>query len=258
MFGKMVKSSGRLKLLLGAAIGLGISSYAHGQVLFTTVSDFTGWSTDDPSAVSSATPSSAWDFDGSTTNGAGNPTAGTSAGGSLALTVVPGQGGVYSGVSSSPSIAYVNSAMQLIDPGSIAAYSAASNYGNRTLVAYCNSIILTYTIASGAVSYEDVGLSFNENGPGGSYYNPQFADSSDVYNSVGGFTTITKTIPYSIQAGSFNDMHLQIFANWNIPGATSPVYVDDIQVAQVPEPATLGTLGASLTMLMIRRRRRQA
>jgi hypothetical protein len=266
MFEKMIEISGwrfwspsrRCKILLGLAAGLsvGIASQGRAQVLYTTTSDFVGWSTDNSGVVSSAASSSAWDFDGSTTNGLGNGSPGTSAGGSLALTVVPGLGGEYTGVSSSPGIAYVNSALQALDPGAIAAYSAASNYGNGTLVAYSNSIIFTYTIATGSVNYEDLGLSFNENGPGGSYYNPQFADGSAVYNSVGGFTTVTKTVPYSIQAGSFNDMHIQIFANWSIPGPTSPIYVDDIQVAQVPEPATLGILGTGLTMLTLRRRRK--
>jgi hypothetical protein len=264
MFEKMIaatsltsKSSKQVKIILGlvAGIGIGMASHASAQVLYTTTSDFTGWSTDAPTVVSSAQPSSAWDFDGSTTNGLGNATPGTSPGGSLALTVVPSASGQYTGVSSSPGLAYVNPALQAIDPGAIAAYSAASNYGNGTLVNYSNSFIFTYTIATGTMAYEDVGLSFNENGPGGSYYNPQFADGSAVYNSVGGFTTVTKTIPYSIQAGSFNDMHIQIFANWSISGPTSPIYIDDIQVASVPEPASIGLLGSGLTFLMVRRRR---
>lgn len=247
------------------AMGLGgvgllslIAAPAHGNItLFTTTSDFTGWS--------SGAPSAAYDFDGSTVNGAGNNpgnsgssinVGGSSPGGSLQLTESSSLG--YSELSFSPGEAYNNAFMSAIDPGSITAYSAASGFGPGSTAAYSGTILLTYTVPTiSSGTYEQIGVNLDY--PAGGYYSPFFGPAvSD--GTVDGLPTFTATIPYTVIAGAATLTNFQLAIQSNsdyVP--TSPFYVDDIQVvtAPVPEPASVvGIIGMTACSALCRRRKR--
>jgi hypothetical protein len=258
------KSNKRLQLLLGIGIGLGLTTFAHGQAIFTTVSDFTGWTASAPATA--VTASTAWDYDGSTTNGLGNNpgnsgssinVGGTSTGGSLQITASTNLG--FSELAFSPGEAYNNSFMQAFDPGSTTAFSAASSFGPGSTVAYSGTIYLVYTIPTiSSGSFDQIGINLDY--PADGFYQALFgSDVSD--GTVNGLTTFTATIPYTVTAGAGNLSNLQLAIQSNsneVP--TSPFFVDDISFsppvqASMPEPATLGVLGTGLSMLMLRRRR---
>jgi hypothetical protein len=107
------------------AVGCGASllgTAAHAAMLFTTSSDFTGWAAD--TATNTAGPSTTFDYDANTTNGAGNnpgnsgSTLGagqTSAGGSLQTSWSSAVGN-YGTLTYSPSEHFNPSFMAAIDP----------------------------------------------------------------------------------------------------------------------------------------------
>lgn len=239
---------------LAAAVGLSAAAYtpARGQVLFTTTSDFASWSVDSPAV--SAIPSVTYDYDGSTTNGMGNNpgnsgasinAGGTSAGGSLALTT---NGMAYGTLAYSPGEAYNPYFMSAIDPGSIAAYSAASGYGAGTTVAYNGTLQLTYTAPTLSDSaYFQIGIFLKYDNHN---YNPIFPVNVTDDGTVDGIETYTATYSYSIDPGSLTYGDFEIFSNSN-SSATTTIYVDDIQV--LPEPASIGLFGAG-ALLALRRR----
>jgi hypothetical protein len=234
-------------------LALMIASSASAQMLYTTTSDFAGWTANSP--ATSATPSVTYDYDGSTTNGNGNNPGntgasinpgGTSAGGSLALTTT-GMG--YGTLAYSPGEAYSTSFMHTIDPGSLAAYSAESGYGNGTTTAYSGTMQITYTsptITSGA--YYQIGAFIKYDGHN---YNPVFPSSVADDGIVDGVQTYTATIPYTIDAGSLSYCDFEIFSNSNSSAQTT-FNIDDITV--LPEPASIGIVALGALGLIRRRR----
>lgn len=266
IFGKSIGRAGYL-MVLSVGTGLGLTSFAQGQVAFTTASDWTNtgngaWTTN--SGSTAVGPSALFDFDGQTTNGIGNAAGpgGSSTGASLQITPNAGSLGQYLAFDSY-NIAVLPSWMSAWDPGGIAAYSAASSYGAGSTVAYSGTIYLVYTqptFAPSTESYFQVLLDFDYAAAG--YYQVP-GSSSDVYDGlVDGQPTYTETIPYTVTAGSGNlsNLSLGLVANVNSGAvATSDIYVDDISFsppvqAVVPEPATLGILGVGLSLLTMRRR----
>lgn len=243
--------------------GLGISAFATAPTvadvsLFTTTSDFTGWF----NGAASQTSSSAFDYDGVTVNGSGNNPGnsgasinpgGTSTGGSLQLTDTNNL--AFNVLASSPGEAYNNAFMSVLDPGSTTAYSAASGYGAGSTVAYSGKILLTYTVPTiSSGNYLQIGVNFNYQA--GGYYQPYFGTAvSD--GTVGGLSTYTATIPYTITAGAGNLSNFQLGIQSNsdyVP--TAPFYVDSIQIVSVPEPATaLGLVAFGALSLSSRRKK---
>lgn len=257
---RIAKPTRHLKAILGLVGGLSLlaGSHAFGQAVFTTQSDFTGWTPVSPGTASTASGAT-FDYDGSTTNGTGNLTAvgGTSTGGSLLVTF---NSMAFSELAQDPAnLAVNNSFMQSWDPGSVTAFSPASGFGPGSTVAYSGTIYMVWTQPS-AFNGNFIQMGLNFDYAAGGFYSPQLGNSvSD--GTVDGQTTFTDTIPYTVSAGAGNLSNLQFLIQTNsdstIPGS---MFIDDISFsppveAVVPEPATLGILGAGLTMLMVRRRR---
>lgn len=233
---------------LVAAVAVGISSLlsfatpakADG-VLFTTVDDFTGWS-------SGGTGSALYDYDGSLTNGAGNLTnpGGVGVPGSLQIPAFGRTSPGFSTLSSAPSEGGNATFLSAIDPGSS---------GNNS-VAYTGNLSLTYTIPTpSAGSYYQLGVLLQYAADG--YYGTFFAPAGNTVSdgTVDGFTTVTDTIPYTISAGNFNGFGFGIQANTDYAGTSGPIYVDSISVSSVPEPASLSLIGLSGLSLLGRRRK---
>jgi hypothetical protein len=258
------RSRGSARLCAAGLGALGLMSLAtaparaQSTMLFTTSSDFTGWTggNDGNANPITAASSTAYDFDGSTVNGAGNNpgnsgssinVGGSSTGGSLQLTDTesnnPGSSLGYSTLAYSPGEAYNSAFMTAIDPGSTAAYSAASSYGPGTTLAYSGTLQLTYTVPTiSAGSYLQVGVNLAYDGDG--YYGTFFPTASAASDgTVDGLHTYTETIPYSINAGALNGFGLGIQTNTDyVP--TSPFYVDSIEVVT---PAVFSAVNANWT-----------
>jgi hypothetical protein len=249
---------------LAAALGfLSLAAVpARGNImLFTTASDFTGWTS------GNATPavSTSYDADGVTINGAGNNpgnsggsinVGGASPGASMQLTDNSTLG--YSILASSAGEAYSQAFMSAVDPGSIAAYSPASGFGNGTLVPVSGTITMTYTapnfVPGTSGAYFQFGVFFNDQQDG--YYHPLLSSSTVDDGIIDGVDTFTATIPYSFNGGTFNNLNMSIFSNSNETLA-SPIYVDSIQVvtAPVPEPASAAGIMMAAGVLLKRRRK---
>ena len=263
--GRMAAKRGiRQKVLLVALLGMcaGTATHASAQSLWTTTSDFAPGNFKPAGPAITVAPTTAYDFDGSTTNGLANTSAGTSTGGALQIntgTNALGYGIISDG--SGFNDLYVQGFLNAWDPGGVSGSSLAAYSGTMYMV------YTTPTFAGNDVYYA-LGLQFNY--PGDGYYGSFYFPSSTAYDGmIDGQATYTATIPYSVTAetggGGFG-MNILVNAgvyNTGVAGvnnvATSPIYVDDISttlpVAAVPEPATLGALGTGLTMLMLRRRR---
>jgi hypothetical protein len=255
-FGRFVPRLCRWTFILPAvfaAMAGGVRS-AHadgGSVLYTTVSDFTGWATNGP--ATSVASSTAWDWDGATTNGLANPNPGTSDGGSLAISY-GGSGPYYGPIADSPGFAYLPAAMAVVDPGSTPAFQFPTYVPGASTNAE-GTLLVTYTIPLPDVTgtYFQLGVDINYDA-GGYSNNPLFG--TDSYAYYNGYITATATIPYSIEAGSLQNMDLELWANTDYTTST-PIYVDDIEASAtaVPEPMTVSILSISLLGLLARRRR---
>jgi hypothetical protein len=241
------------------------------QNLFSTYSDFTGWANSDnggpPSAnPSTVGPSSAWDYDGSTINGAGNNpgnsggsinVGGSSAAGSLSVTWGSSVGS-YGYPAFSPGEAYNPSFMHTIDPGSLAAYSAESGYGQGTTVAYTGTINMVYTKPddeSGGGGYFQLGIVLNYNGNFGQF----FGGPETSLGMVDGQPAYEVSVPYTINAGgpaNLNYFMLGVIYNSNYQPVL-PFNIDSISVVPVPEPSSLAfaALGGLCMFRVVRRRK---
>jgi hypothetical protein len=266
----------QLKVILGlaAGIGLGATSYAHAQNvepgedgvdLFTTTSDFTGWSPDTNGKGVATASSTAYDWDLDTVNGLGNNPGnsggsinpgGISPAGALQITANGNMG--FSSLAFSPGEAYNPFFMTAIDPGSTAAFQPPG-FSTGNTVAHSGTLLLTYSVPTfsaggpGNGGYYELGLIFNYDNNFNFLYGPNGGVND---GTVDGYTTFTETIPYTINPTSLSFFNLGIAVNADGAATpSSPIYVDDIELQSVPEPASIGMLGAGLTLLTFRRRK---
>jgi fibronectin-binding autotransporter adhesin len=253
--GQMIRRRSKLSLAAmgvtaGIAWSIGSAASAQTATLYTTTSDFTGW-TNSPGVSNSVESDTAFDSDGSSTNGAGNLTSpgGTSTAGSLEIDTGSNALG-YGKLALGPNEASNTTFLTDIDPGST----------STNLVAYSGTLTLTYTTPTwgSTTVYSNVGLYFSVNGSGPTGSAPYFyynAGGSSTTSTVDGQATTTAKIPYTISAGAITSgFQLGLWANDGDYGgnggniAQEPIYVDDITV---PSPvvvpannATWGTNGA--------------
>jgi hypothetical protein len=225
------------------------------QNLFSTYSDFTGWG--NAGSGSTVAPSSDWDYDGSTINGAGNSgnVGGSSPGGSLAITWAPSVTS-FNVIAFSPGEAFNPAFMQAIDPGSVAAYQPP-NYVAGNTVAYNGALQIIYAEPDNeGGNYFQVGvdLAYDANG----YYSQFFPSSDTVLGYTSDNNAIHEvTIPYNIVGGSLTSLSMGIFYNSNYQPAVFPFYIDSISVVAVPEPSSLAfaALGGLCMFRVVRRRK---
>jgi hypothetical protein len=235
----------RFKLFLGVVAGLsfGIAIQAHAQEvkpdgtdLFTTVSDFNQWSHSGDTNI--GTPNYDWDL--STINGLGNTTAAGAADTPGALLIQLGNPtNNYQFPAFSPGEQNNQGFLSALDPGAVAGSSLAQ---------YSGTLTMTYSIpATTAGTYYELGVVLNYDGNFGQYF-PASTTSGGV---VDGQPTTVASIPYTVNATSMSYFQLGIIYNSDY-APTGPIYVDDIEV---PEPASIGMLGAGVAMLTLRRRK---
>lgn len=264
---------------------------AQTVTLFTTADDWSQWSnngdsTNSESAVAVSTP----DADGVTTNGVGSPDAGSTpnaATGFVNLDAGPGKAsangpGALSVTMSSGTYDYVYSQSYTVggsDTNANAVFNALED--GQTSYGGAGTMKLTYTVPTPQAggTYFDLGIVFNYGDYGGTgpfashYYFDQNASGETTVSDgvIDGQTWYTATIPYTISnpallltdtsGNTYCQIGIIINSNYDVTGASkapyAPVsfYADNLQITSVPEPASMGLLGAGLTLLTVRRRR---
>jgi len=246
----MRDSSSRIRVMAIAAVAaaaLTVARPAHAALvpLFDTQDDWSGtngWSGQNGSTITTA-PSTVFDSDLSALNGGGNFASPGGAGTPGSLEVNFGGNG-FAAVAEISNEQGNNSFISAFDPGA----------SGNTAVPYSGVVTLEYTqpvLPNGG--YFQIGLFLQYAGDG--YYGPMLAssqvpDSSGINNT--GESQWVATIPYSIVGNVFNGFGVGIFANTN--AAPGTFYVDSM-TAVVPEPASIGLLGAAGLLTMRRRRR---
>jgi hypothetical protein len=225
MLRKVLEMNKGSMLMLSAFAGLALTggSLARGNTeLFTTQDDFTGWG---------GTPVATPDSDGSAINGLGDTTTtpgGAGAPGSLQLT------------ESSGTFNYIFSQGEQGNTPFLAALGSSGTI----------NFDFQYPVNNGG-SYFQLGLVINATGQFG-----QFFGSAPVNDGDGWYT---QSIPYTVsgQPGPFSYFQLGVIFNSNYDTSAPAVFnIDNIQIQSVPEPATMGLVGAGITLLTMRRRRK--
>jgi subtilisin-like proprotein convertase family protein len=191
-------------------------------VLYTTTSDFTGWTTE--AGVSSVGPTT-FDLDGDRTNGVGN----TSAPGAL------GTGG---------SLAVQWASNNFIQPFSYGPQEA-TNTAFITALEQATSLTFDYTTPpQGSGTYFELGILVNCNGRFDALFPTATAAlSNSVTQATIGWTTEAGAI-LNAQRVSTNSLYLQIGLIYNSDYAsTNTFYVDDIAViTNTPTANIIGTV----------------
>ena len=243
-----------MKKLIFLSIGIlaFVIQNASAQKLFTTYEDFAGW-TGQADAPTTAGQSTAWDFDGVTINGLGNNgnAGGAGTAGSLAIQGIEGPPtNNWTSVAWSPGEAWLPLFMHAVDPGSLAAWTEESGWGNGTTVEHDGILRMTYTFPDNeGGSYFQLGVAFNYNNHWNDYWG-----SSVAYATVNGQDTTTVEIPYHIYGVSAGITYFSMGIMYSSDYApVLPFYVDSIEV--VPEPSTLALVGLGALGLALLRRR---
>ncbi|HEX4055836.1 MAG TPA: PEP-CTERM sorting domain-containing protein [Tepidisphaeraceae bacterium] len=265
---------------------------AQAVTLFTTADDWSQWSNNGDSTNSeSAVAVSSPDADGvSTPNAVGSPDAGATPAAATGFTNAdagPGNAsangpGALSVSLNSGTYDYVYSQSFTVggsDPNATAFFTDLQN--GQTAYGGAGTLKLTYTVPTPQAggTYFNLGIVFNygdygSTGPfaGHYYFDQNGTDENTVSDGViDGQTWFTTTIPYTVSnsallltdtsGSTYFQIGLIINSNDDSTGASkspyAPVgfYVDNLQITSVPEPASMGLLGAGLSMLAVRRRR---
>jgi hypothetical protein len=230
-------------LLSIGMLGCIIQSASAQTSLFTTTNDFASFGGGSPLL------SSDYYSDNSAVNGVGNAANAGGAGGigSLQLTISGGWGGI-----SSAGVEANQGFLSAFDPGAIAAWSAGSGWGPGTLVAFSGNLSFDVYRANLA-DWNDFGLILNYNGNWGAFWPSSAAD----FAGADGRTWTHYEIPYTVNAVgtglTYFGFELARSAGGNILNQT--IYVDNIQVAAVPEPAAMAMLAIGGVALVIFRLR---
>jgi hypothetical protein len=228
------------------ALGWLVQSASAQLSLFTTTNDFGLFSN------GGAARSSDYYSDSTAVNGLGNASPGAAGGvGSLQL-IPPGGWGPFS---DGPGVASNQGFLSAIDPGAVAAWSAGSGYGPGTLVAYSGT--LSFDVYRGNLTdWNQFGVLFNYDG----HWDNFFASTTSDFVGADGRTWTHCVVPYTVagvSAGlSYFGFSISENASGNIAGET--IYLDNIQVAAVPEPGALALLGLGALVGGACLRRRQA
>ena len=252
-----------LAIAVGSAFTL-LGAQARATVLFTTSSDFTGWTPN--TGTNTAAASTTIDVDGATINGAGNDPGNsggtlfagqTSTGGSLQMTWSPAVGN-FGVLAFAPGEAFNPGFMAAIDPGSVAAFQAPA-FGPGSTATFSGTLQMIYSIPdnnAGAGGFFQLGddLAYNADG----FFQTFFPSNTTNLASVGGLTLVQATIPYTITGSAsgpdFTGFGFGIAYNSNF-APTQPIFVDSISVVSTPEPASLSLLAGAMSLLTLRRRR---
>lgn len=226
-------------LLLSTALLGWLVQSASAQTLFTTTDDFGLFSN------GGAVPSSSYYSDSSAVNGVGNNSGGAGGVGSLQLTVPAGWGPFCDGPGANQAF------LSAIDPGAIAPWSAASSYGPGTLVAYSGT--LSFDVYTGNLTdWNQFGVLFNYDG----HWDNFFWDTTTDFTGADGRTWTHVEVPYTISANNAGLTYFGFSISRNAGAGVEGeiAYVDNFQVAVVPEPGTLALLGLGLAGFLLRRR----
>jgi len=229
----------RIALAFAAAGAMLPCGHVFGQALFTTESDFTGWTAQGPTTAVTAVPNTTFDYDGQATNGLANYTSG-SAGTPGGLEINTGTNAIgYGALASSPfNDLYTSSFLNAVDPGATPG-NTVTNTGTLYMV-YANPSLV------GPDAYFNLGLQFNY--PGDGYYGAyMFPTSTAAGATVDGMATTIATYSYTIAPGGGGNFTMDIVTNAGVYGTgvagtsnvlTSPLFIDDISTTY-PVPANI-------------------
>jgi hypothetical protein len=237
---------------LGGLFTAGTASAGTPITLYTTDTDFSQWG---GANGATAAGSTTYDADGSSVNGLGNNgnpnVAGTP--GSLQVNWTPTVGG-FNGVAFSPNEEGNTAFLNLLAPGSVPTTFPPPTFSAvpGSIAAGSGTILMTYTFPdNNGGNFFDPGIIFNYN----NNFDQDLPTGFTSDGTVDGLSTETVSIPYTLNATSgLSFFQMGILYNSNF-SPTGPFFVDNIQIAQVPEPPSIGLIGLLATGLLGRRRR---